>query len=399
VLNPYGIALASDSAVTVAGAYVARSYNSADKIFPVVGVPVAVLHSGSASLFGVPWQVLIRQWAHSRGERQAPAVEDYAHEFTSWLSRQQTLVSPTAEADFFHWVVRDYLLALRRRIQSELEAKGLDATANRTPAREIATVVDEVMHQGVAQLERLDDFDGLSPQKAAQWCDAMRDRLSRDIEWVFDDVPFTDVGVELSHRAAGLLVHKTEAFETDAVLTFAGYGEDEFFPGLYKITLSGSVAGVVRGYDESRVAISSGNQVTITPLGITDAIHSFLRGSSPQYGVAAHESLEAFKEGVSAFVTDAEMLEKTANEAHEQLIRSLETVEWEEFVHPTLDVVETLPMAEMVRLADALVGLATLRQVVRGGSSVGGPVDLARVTRDSGFEWVRKKQELQVTPS
>jgi hypothetical protein len=141
------------------------------------------------------------------------------------------------------------------------------------PAREIATVVDEVMHQGVAQLERLDDFDGLSPQKAAQWCDAMRDRLSRDIEWVFDDVPFTDVGVELSHRAAGLLVHKTEAFETDAVLTFAGYGEDEFFPGLYKITLSGSVAGVVRGYDESRVAISSGNQVTITPLGITDAIH------------------------------------------------------------------------------------------------------------------------------
>jgi hypothetical protein len=125
----------------------------------------------------------------------------------------------------------------------------------------------------------------------------------------------------------------------------------------------------------------------------------FLRGSSPQYGVAAHESLEAFKEGVSAFVTDAEMLEKTANEAHEQLIRSLETVEWEEFVHPTLDVVETLPMAEMVRLADALVGLATLRQVVRGGSSVGGPVDLARVTRDSGFEWVRRKQELQVTQS
>jgi len=66
-------------------------------------------------------------------------------------------------------------------------------------------------------------------------------------------------------------------------------------------------------------------------------------------------------------------------------------MEWDNYLTPMLDVVETLPIAETVRLADALVGLATLRQVVRGDSTVGGPIDVARITRDDGFAWVRHK--------
>jgi hypothetical protein len=49
--------------------------------------------------------------------------------------------------------------------------------------------------------------------------------------------------------------------------------------------------------------------------------------------------------------------------------------------------------------ADELIGLAALRQVVRGDTSVVSPVDLARLTRNAGFEWVRRKHESLVSPS
>lgn len=40
-----------------------------------------------------------------------------------------------------------------------------------------------------------------------------------------------------------------------------------------------------------------------------------------------------------------------------------------------------------------LVGLASLRRMINGDTSVGGPVDLARITKNGGFEWARRKSE------
>jgi len=54
VLNTQGVALASDSAVTITGGAAPRSYQSADKIFPIKGEPLAVLHSGAALFWGFP---------------------------------------------------------------------------------------------------------------------------------------------------------------------------------------------------------------------------------------------------------------------------------------------------------------------------------------------------------
>jgi hypothetical protein len=341
----------------------------------------------------VPWEVLVKQWALSRGTSEAVEVSDYAHEFIRWLSEQGSLLSDTSQTRFFRWAVRDYLLTLRQRIRTALADDHLDATPTRSPGATVAETVDEVMERAQRALEGLDDFPGLNAQVAAALCHELDEDITAEIDWVFDDVPFTDAAVAAAQRIAALLVHKTEPFVTDAVLTFAGYGEKDFLPSLHRLTVSGVVADVVRYYDESSVTISGDNLVTITPLGLTEAIHSFLRGISPQYRTAAHQNLDDLERTVTGAGIDPSAVSSAFADAHTALTDSFEKVEWDDFLKPMLDVVETLPMAELVRLADSLVGLAALRQVVRGDTSVGGPVDLARVTRDDGFEWVRKKPE------
>lgn len=399
VLNRNGVALASDSAVTIMGngGRASRSYNSADKIFPLCSSPVAVLHSGNASLLGVPWQVLVQQWSKARGEQQVATVEDYAGEFTSWLVRQRGLVTPEAEADFFRWQVRDYLLVVRRQVREELEARNLPAVADSTPPPQVAELVDETMTRALQQLEEREDFDGLSAQKARAWCAHLADKLDEDISWVFDDTPLPESARTSANNIAELIVLKVEPFASDAVLAFAGYGEDDFFPSLFSVTVSGVLNGVVRCYGQRRASISPTEGVAITPLGLTDAIDSFLRGSSPQYRRVSHDALTAFQNNLEKAGADSQMLAKCAQEAHQGMEDSFDSVEGEQFVFPMLDVVENLPMAETVRLADSLVGLATLRQMVRGETTVGGPVDLAQVTRDRGFEWIRNKHRGRVT--
>jgi len=205
---------------------------------------------------------------------------------------------------------------------------------------------------------------------------------------VFDDTPVTAHLRRKAHRIAELLVCKAEPFDTDAVLAFVGYGEDEYFPTLYQVTVSGSIGGVLRRYDESRTAVGAETGVTITPLGMTEAINTFLRGVSPEYRSVAHAALDQFAESLDLQTPESV---KQVEAAHRRLEDELKRMEWDIYLTPMLDVVETLPIAETVRLADALVGLATLRQVVRGDSTVGGPIDVARITRDDGFAWVRHK--------
>lgn len=390
VLNTNGIALASDSAVTITGGGQSRSYQSADKIFPIRGVPLAVLHSGNAALWGVPWQLLVDMWSTSRAPGQAPSVQAYAQEFAAWLVAQSALVTQEAQDDFFRWTYRDYLLAVRGAIRRDLESAGLVAEAGYVDGRE-ADIVDTNVDGYHQRLVGLDEFGGLEAVDADELCSRLAEALREDVGWVFDDTPRTAHLDEVAVSIARLLVRKAEPFATDAVLAFAGYGANDYFPSLYRMTISGALGGVLRTFDDAHEVINAKNRVSILPLGLTEAIDAFLRGTSPQYRREAHRLLQELLGDSSDTETEGADLH-VVTAAHDELDVRFENIESREFVSPMLEIVENMPMAETLRLVDSLVGLASLRQLIQGQSSVGGPVDLGRVTKQGGFEWIRSKR-------
>jgi hypothetical protein len=393
VLNTNGIALASDSAVTITGGGQSRSYQSADKIFPIRGVPLAVLHSGNAALWGVPWQLLVDMWSIGRAQVQAVSVEAYAHEFSSWLTAQPALATEEAQDDFFRWTYRDYLMAVRGSIRRKMDEQGLEPAEGYVDG-DVASIVDETIDGYTEGLSALENFRGMEKVDAEAICTRMADKLKEDLDWVFDDTPRTAHLDERASEVGRLLVHKAEPFATDAVLAFAGYGADDYFPSLYRMTISGAVGGVLRVYDDAGAIISAKNRVSINPLGLTEAIDAFLRGTSPQYRAEAHRQFDVVlgpQPEADPTEEDHEGVQDERAASHAGLDEGFDAIEWQQFLSPMLDIVENLPVAETLRLADSLVGLASLRQLIQGQSSVGGPVDLARVTKQGGFQWIRSK--------
>jgi hypothetical protein len=60
---------------------------------------------------------------------------------------------------------------------------------------------------------------------------------------------------------------------------------------------------------------------------------------------------------------------------------------------PIMNVVTTLPKSEMAALAESLVNLTSLkRRVSLEAETVGGPVDVAVISKGDGFVWIKKKQ-------
>jgi hypothetical protein len=64
----------------------------------------------------------------------------------------------------------------------------------------------------------------------------------------------------------------------------------------------------------------------------------------------------------------------------------------QKFTDPILAVLDGLPKDELAAMAEALVGLTSFKlRVSEGSESVGGPIDVAVISKGDGFVWIKRK--------
>jgi hypothetical protein len=183
-------------------------------------------------------------------------------------------------------------------------------------------------------------------------------------------------------EVAAELLRALEPWNTDAQLVFAGFGEDEMFPAQQSITFQSILDNRLRTVADDYVTVGSDGPF-ISPFAQTEAVDTFLRAYHRSYLGVAHQSLD------SALNAD---LDEVVASGHRSLNENWERVCQEEFVGPMIDTIGGLPPAEIARMAEALVGLQVLRQLTQAETeTVGGPIDVALITREQGFRWLRHK--------
>jgi hypothetical protein len=214
-------------------------------------------------------------------------------------------------------------------------------------------------------------------------------------EWVFDDTPRTAAGDAMLTEVAAEVLRVQEPWNTDAQLVFAGFGEDEMFPAQQSITFQGIVDNRLRTVADDYVTVGNDGPI-ISPFAQTEAVDTFLRAFHRSYRSVAHESLDSALNTLRSRTnpgeaSDAGFDEVTAT-GHRSLDENWDRVCQDEFVGPMIDTIGGLPPAEIARMAEALVGLQVLRQLTQAETeTVGGPIDVALITREQGFRWLRHK--------
>jgi hypothetical protein len=86
------------------------------------------------------------------------------------------------------------------------------------------------------------------------------------------------------------------------------------------------------------------------------------------------------------------MLRRRINEGIEDFRKESLEFSTEEFRIPVLEVLRTAPKETLADLAESLVSITSLRLRVSGDAeTVGGPVDVALISKGDGFIWVKRK--------
>lgn len=86
------------------------------------------------------------------------------------------------------------------------------------------------------------------------------------------------------------------------------------------------------------------------------------------------------------------LMSELANRTFEGISRQL----FDQFATPTLENICSLSPMELANLAEAMVNLTSLhRQFTHEEATVGGPTDVALISKGDGFIWVKRKHYFQ----
>jgi len=156
--------------------------------------------------------------------------------------------------------------------------------------------------------------------------------------------------------------------------------------------------------DETKTGFKQ--RAIVYPFAQTEMVNRFMEGIDPQYSKMEEKYLSKIFEEYGNAVVDhlnnkgydieddklQEKFSKISQTLLKNHIERLEKIRNKNFVNPTTQAVSMLPKDELAEMAESLINLTSLkRKVSMDSETVGGPIDVAVVSKGDGFIWINRK--------
>jgi hypothetical protein len=411
ILNKNGIALAADSAVTLTNPESQKVYNTANKLFMLSKYhPVGIMVYGAAELMGVPWETVIKMYRSELGAANFDTLIEFAEHFIAFLDSSRLLFPALSqESDFAamcHWVLSQIQKRIDARVQSDIAAqRGIDDS-------KVTEIIGDIVgedHQSWIKYRRLDCFpDGFEDQITAKYENALKEV----IEQVFQQLPVDHVRDKLLQICAFRVTKDWWSLKSGGIV-IAGFGRNEFLPVLHSFTVEAIVNDRLKHERNPNLSndVGESRSAAIIPFAQAEIVYRFIRGIDPEYKRELTNLLRnlltvEYPEKIVADFGDR-TTEQQQRDVQAELIRIGRTIinefddtwsTWEhrKFVGPVIDIVSDLPKDDLAAMAESLVNLTSFkRKITAEAETVGGPIDVAVISKGDGFVWIKRKHYFQ----
>ncbi|OIQ92423.1 hypothetical protein GALL_256440 [mine drainage metagenome] len=395
MLNKNAVVIAADSAVTTGRDPHPRYSKAANKIFDLSSHGnVALTIYASAEIDNVPWELALKQFRQQDAKTpQRPKLEEYVNELITYLQDNTYLFPKEVQSSLlnfrFYAAVLHVLNILKHthpdfvdETKTDVERKaawssGYTVISSRFTAEAYQNPLTEKDHKEI--LANKTDLESL---------------LTIEVNKL---VEFADVG-QLTELAIEALVKHPTNFLNYTGLVFAGYGADEIFPSFNHIWVYGHIGKTLLWTPNKGYAITHDNDAWIQPFAQSSLIDRFTDGfDSTLNEIIYEESNESYKNIISelqasGITIDAGLSSAIISKQHKDFMGKWRTKNWDVNFHPLRRVLNSLSVPEMGHLAESLLVLEALRERVTSPSeSIGGPIDVAVITKAEGLIWLKRK--------
>jgi hypothetical protein len=190
-------------------------------------------------------------------------------------------------------------------------------------------------------------------------------------------------------------------------IVIAGFGDKDYFPRLISYRCNRLVLGKLIFSEETQKAqtISQKNGSAFVSFAQDDMINAFVFGAGDsaiqEVENQFNKAIDGFCDGlVSAGIVPDLSADAAKTAALGQLKEKINESFGEAFTNhllesharPMRNIIGSLPFDELAELAEILVLLESMKErVTSSRSSVSGPIDVAVISKNDGFIWIKRK--------
>lgn len=414
VLNKTAVSLATDSAVTITtGSTEQKIYDSADKLFELSRKnPIGIMINNGMQFMQIPFQTLIHDFREKCD--RFDHVEDAASAFLRFLNDWGTASSDIIQIQSVSILLRPLLDVVSDRIDRKIDdlirliregkAKELDIEA------EITRISVDVVSTFLRAVQNADasEFVGTPPRITRQRENIIKGIIKSKFGGMKDDSEQFRLLLDFCKQA---LLKYTGPTQSHTGIVIAGFGDKDLFPTLLSFEIDGTIFGKLKFKTTNKVDIDrNGERARVIPFAQKEMVERFLYGLDENIErnitLFCQQTVPDIRRQIMERLImndqDKAQLEIASQAAEAAFIEDLRSTRFEEIRSQSRqeieDMVEFMPKPELATMAEALVNLTSIkRRVSRGFETVGGPIDVAVISRTEGFIWVKRKHYFEAS--
>jgi len=399
VLSRRGVAFAADSAATHITQTGQKITNHANKIFTLSKYnPVGVALFNNLDFMGIPWDFIIKMYRDNLGTTKFDTIKEYIDSF--WKFLRDNNIPPIDIQDWFVGLsVSCYHNEVHNMVvkeQGELNDSNLDVYLEKFN-KQIDSFKITFQKQKTA-----DEFTTYTIEDFNKHKDSINNALSFCTVYLPSyPIEFKDRFIESLFK---FLCTESHGYIPYTGLVFFGYGGKELFPSCHEYHISSAIDGHFKLFHCNSYVVSNLNNAVIVPFAQTDVTNTVIRAVEDKLRTMFYNN---YRVSIAGFRNEI-VSQMIAAKAPQQLIDILNGLNIEKYtgeyikgmdqyiqdnyINPLIETVAYLSKEDLADMAESLVRMTCIkRRITSTQETVGGPVDVAVVTKGDGFIWMKRK--------
>lgn len=398
VMNRTAVAVAADSAAT----YTGEKIFTTDKIFKLSKYhPVGVMLYGNSHFVNIPWETTIKLYRNSLMKKKFDTLEDYANDFFNFIMENNNYYAEENVDSILKDISFDIMVELResivRSIEQLIKAK---QEINDDEAIELVKGIlnqyDEYFNEDIIPSPfSLEDIHYIKDKSQIFFDQAFKS--------IFENLNTDEIKEQVSNLVPRIYVMNALYKRLNSGLVFFGFGDKEIFPSFFNYKVY-TILNKSLKYDlNSQGTTISGTNASISAFAQEDVIVTFIEGMAPDINLLYENSLPLLLKETGKHVYSSikgeddgdeleELLEGITSQVLDDHKKNMHNFKYQKHIEPLLSIVSLLPKTELAEMAESLVHLTSLkRRLSTDAESVGGPIDVAVISKGDGFIWIKRK--------
>jgi hypothetical protein len=344
----------------------------------------------AADILRVPWELVVKSFRATLGRKSFNGLSEYASEFFSFMETNARLFPPEIQKEILVDAARSAALRVtwRNSLENDDAAR---LNENDRLVQERRTIVDGVSYPACMPAETADEVIATTIDDVVaaieSWRETFGSSYPTNIQ-EFAKLALQDVlKLPLDHLSATGLV-------------FAGFGDHDIFPRFVEYKSCGIIANRHMTMDGGHVEITHETPAWLASFAQTAMSDTFSLGISED---VYRSMMVTVDEGIRSLVAEivpasggsldtVPNVEERVDSSRQAIGRAVLEKTRNEHAIPLRRVLSVLPVDEMAELAETLINLQSLKEkVTKKSETVGGPVDVAIITKNEGMLWIKRK--------